>query len=189
MRQKNDNYISFSKCKSKYMLNKNDLHNTKIIYLKNPNNAKTYYLFEDIRKIVVTKYGNALRFGEKVSMRVEKQKLIKRKKEDEVNKKREELVRVLSSFKLPLKSYGDHYEYINTGKTTIEEIIENERIKIEEKDKRVQKIADELEKYGIIYNEHNKHCYNYVNKIGFKKLDDIVTDIVLEKCGELNILT
>ena len=82
--------------------------------------------------------------------------------------------------KLIFKNYGDTYSYINYNKPTLDEIYlkEIERIKIRKY--RRQKLGRLLKKINIPLDETLQSCYNYVNNIGTKKIDDIVRGAEIE---------
>lgn len=175
-----DKLISSSSCKNKYSLTDSDLKKNKIVYLKNIKNKTKYYLFSDIYDTIIKKYGNINALSDALKMKEKNKEIKKINREQLIKQKKFELSQVLRNLNIDLNSYGNHFEYINYGKSTVDEIIADEKHKFMYKKKRETKLERELQKYGIQYNYNNVNCYNYVNKIGHKKLDDVISSMVLD---------
>ena len=94
---------------------------------------------------------------------------------------REKKIREIFQFnKLEFKNFGDVYAYINYGKPDLETVVNNEIIKITNKHNRRIILANELKKLNILLDESLKSCYEYINEISTKPLDDVVRCIEIE---------
>jgi hypothetical protein len=96
------------------------------------------------------------------------------------------LIQTLEDNKLEYKNHGDCYSYIKRGYPDINTIIKNEITKITNKTNRKIKLAKRLYKLDITLDEDIPSCYNYINDIGCKSLNDIVKDIEIEHFFKYN---
>lgn len=169
---------SKSNCKKLFMLNDSDLVNLKIIYL---NSNYNFYLYDDVYKIILTKYGSLDNLEYLIKN--------KRKKCNNIKVEREKILKEqLMLNKLEYKNYGDCYSYVNYGKPPIEQVLVNELEKLYEKNKRRLNLASELSKINMTLDETIKPCYEYINDlIPEKSIDDIVKKIQFETKNNLVI--
>lgn len=168
-------FISKTMCKNKYSLNDNDINNCKFVYFNNINNKKKLYLFNDIKNIIINKYGDINNIKTFIQQKNDKIKKKIEKKQSIIETKKKELTDILSRFKININNYGIHYEYIN-NKIPLDDVINYEKEKKLSIIKRKQKLVQELNKYGILFDDNNTEYQNYINKIGCKKLNDIVLE-------------
>lgn len=187
----NKNFIiSYSQCNKKYLLIKSDLVKIKTIHISNIKNNNTYYIFSDVHNIIVKKYGNYNKLKEILEKKNIKREEKYKSKIIIKEKKKEELINILNDYRIELQNYGDHYEYINYGKPTIKDIINNHYNKNINRDARIQKLANKLKEYNIVYCHslsENKMCKDYINKIGSNKLDNVVDNIINQRYYYKNI--
>lgn len=168
---------SKSKCKKLFLLNDIDIKNLKIIYL---DNNQHFFLYEEVKKVVINKYGN-LDNLQKILDKKSDEKKLKIQKNNFIKTERENILMEAFKFnKLEYKNYGDCYSYINYGEPSLETVINNELIKIKDKNNRRMELAHELKKLNINLDESLKSCYEYINKIGCVTLKEIVRNIEIE---------
>lgn len=94
--------------------------------------------------------------------------------------RKNKLINKLQENKLMMKHNGDCYSYIKYGHPGIEQVINNELLKTEYKTNRKIKLAKKLSKLNIVLDESLPSCYNYINNLGCKSLNDIVQNIEIE---------
>ena len=82
--------------------------------------------------------------------------------------------------KLEFKNYGDAYSYIHYGKPSLENIINDELDKNKQKNTRRMMLAKELHKLNIPLDETLNSCYEYINNINNKPIEDVVRHIEIE---------
>lgn len=82
--------------------------------------------------------------------------------------------------KLEYKWYGDCYSYVMYGKPSLDQVISNELLKMQNKTTRKLRLSKRLFELGITLDESLISCYNYINKVGCKSLDEIVRDVEIE---------
>lgn len=175
---KNLNVCAKSNCNKLFLLNDNDLKNLKYIYLLN-NNSK-FYLYDDIKKIVVTKYGSLDNLKILIKQNKNKKKLQQQKKQNDKLKREKDLRELFIFHKLEYKNFGLCYEYVNYGKPSINVVLETELAKLEEKTKRQNDLAKILYNLNIPLDNNNKLCYEYINGITNKSIDDVIKSIRFE---------
>lgn len=175
---KNINICSKSKCKKTFMLNDEDIKDCKMIYLEN--NTYTFYLYDDIKQIVVLKYGSFDKLQELIDKQ-NKTKENKLRKSQNIRADREtKLKNAFELNKLEYKNYGDCYSFINYGKPSLEEVINNELIKLHSKNQRINAIAHALARINLPLDESLQSCYEYINGLTNKNLDLIIRSIEIE---------
>ena len=173
------NIILYNKTESKKMfyLNDKDFINIKPYY---STNRSILYSHSDLIQSAIHKYGNLdIITNKKKKEELKKNKLLQIKNE---NKKiREELIiEYFNNNKLELKPYGDCYSFINNGYPPLNEIIQNEINKNEQKNIKRNELATELYKLNITYDESLDECYKYINNIGCRNLQETVRMIELD---------
>ncbi|CAH6421126.1 Hypothetical protein KVN_LOCUS148 [uncultured virus] len=172
--------VSNSFCKKNYLLNQSDIANIKFIYIENPHNKKKMYLLDEIKQIIINKYGNTQKLDNLKNMKHEKFTIKNKVKILKKNERYEELLKVFKENKLEFKNYGDCYSYINYGKPCIQTILNDELKSIKFKNERRIELAKELNKLNIPFDEKLKTCYNFINGIGYKPIDQIVKETEIE---------
>lgn len=171
---------SKSKCKNNFLLKESEIKNLKYIYLSNKNNTNKYYLNNEIQKIITNKYGSFDNL-EKVLNEKNKQRLEKKiSKEKIINKRKEKLINALKMNKLKYKNHGDCYSFIMTGSPSINNVIKNELNKIDKKSERKKELIEKLNELDIPLDESLPSCYQYINNIGYKTLDQAVRNIEIQ---------
>ena len=169
---------SKSKCKKVFLLNDKDFQNLKVIYLEN--NNYSFYIYDDIKKIVINKYGsfNVLQDIILKKIAIKKETL---KKQSNIRLEREtQLKNALQLNKLEFKNCGNCYSYINYGTPDINTVISNELKKNMEKNNRRIILANKLKDLDIPLDESLKSCYEYINNLTTNNLYDIVKSIKIE---------
>ena len=101
-------------------------------------------------------------------------------KQDSINNRKNCLIQALRDNKLEFKWYGDCYTYVMYDCPSLEEVINNELIRMHRKTKRKFKLASKLHKCNIVLDESLPSCYNYINNVGCKSLQEIVRDVEIE---------
>jgi hypothetical protein len=170
-----------SKTKSKQLfhLSDDDIKNIKLIYVEN-NTMYQFYKYEDIKNVAIQKYGS-LENLQTITDKKNEQKDVKYKKSEDNKTIRENKIKEAFKFnKLEFKNYGDAYSYIHYGKPSIEVVLNNELDKINQKNIRRNTLANELNKFNIPLNESLKSCYEYINNLSTKPLEDVVRCIEVE---------
>ena len=160
-----------------FFLNNNDLINIKSLY---STNKSIMYIHSDLEEYAIKKYGDMNAIEKKREKEIiKKDKLLKIKNE---NKKiREEIIsEYFNNNKLELKPYGDCYSFINNGYPPLNEIAKNEIKKNEQKNTRYLELARELSKLNISLDESCNICYEYINNIGCRNLQETVRMVELE---------
>jgi hypothetical protein len=170
---------SKTKCKKIFLLTDNDIKNVKFIYLEN-NPTQQFYKFSDIKKVVLDKYGSFDNLQNIINQK-NKYKESKHIKTKNIIAEREtELKQLFELNKLEFKNYGDIYSYINYGKPALETVLENELSKLNNKNNRRIILANKLKTLNIRVDESLKSCYEFVNGLATKSLDEIVRCIEVE---------
>lgn len=175
---KNLNVCSKTNCNKLFLLNDADIKPLKYIYLLN-NNSK-FYLYDDIKSIVITKYGSLDNLKNLIKKNKDKKKLKKQKMQNEKLKRESDLKELFIFHKLEYKNFGMCYEYVNYGKPSIDIVLETELAKLEAKTKRQNDLAKILYNLNIPYDCNNKLCYEYVNGINNKTLNETINIIKFE---------
>ena len=172
---------SKSKCKQMFSFTDNDLLRTKYLFIRNPNNHHRYYLYSDIEKIIIHKYGNLESFKNAIEQKEHRIKIIKQQKAHKINKRRDKLVQALRDNKLEFNNIGDSFMYINYGEPSIEKIIKKEIKKTSRKLTRRQILAKALSKINIKLDESLESVYNFINGIGISgDIDETIKAIEME---------
>jgi hypothetical protein len=175
---KSVNVCSKQNCSKLFLLNNDDLANLKIIYLFG-NNSK-FYIYDDIKSIIITKYGN---FDNLKKLLKDKKEMKKKKLEKIANEKLEREKQLKELFmlnKLEYKNHGDCYSYIHYGTPALNVVLNNELNKLNEQTNRQMILANRLNDFNIPLDEKLKSCYEYINNLNTKPLDDIITSIKIE---------
>lgn len=176
---KNTKVFSKTSCKKLFLLDENDLKNLKLIYL-NDKNKKKFYVYCDVEKVVVNKYGSLDKLKIILEKRSKKQEDKNQRKLDQMKKRKEELMKVLMENKLEFKNYGDCYSYICWGKPSINEIVNNEIEKLKIINNRRIRLGKELSKKKLKLDENNKICYNYIYNLSSKPIEDVVRSVEID---------
>lgn len=170
---------SKSKSKKIFHLTDDDIKNVKLIYLEN-NTIHQFYKYQDIKDVVINKYGSISNLQLLINKKNEI-KEIKNQKIESTKLQRELKIReTFQMNKLEFKNYGDAYTYIHYGKPDLNTVVNNELIKISQKNARCLKLANKLKQLNIPIDESLKSCYEYINNIGTDSLEDIVRHIEVE---------
>lgn len=170
---------SKSKAKSIFHLTENDVAGVKFIYLEN-NTTYQFYKYDDIEQIVINKYGSIDNLQDIINKKNRLAEERKNNKENNKIKREHEIKNAFMMNKLEFKNYGDAYSYIHYGKPSLDEVITNEINKMRQKMDRRVKLSNELSKLNIILDESIGPCYEYVNSITTKSLEDNVRNIEIE---------
>lgn len=167
---------SKTSCKKDFLLNDNDLKNIKMVY----NNNYNYYLYTDIEKIIINKYGSILNLKKKIDQRNIVRNAKKNKSENLKTMRENKLKAELKRYKIEFKNHGNFYSYIHYGTPSLETIITDELKKSKEKMERRFILSNELEKLNIPLDETLKSCYEYINNLTNKSLPVIIRNIEVE---------
>lgn len=170
----------YNKIESKKMffLNENDLLNIKSLY--STNKKSILYIYSELKEYAIQKYGDMNVIEQKREKEIiKKNNLLKTKNE---NKKiREKILKnYFNENKLELKPYGDCYSYINNGYPSLNEIAKNEIKKNEQKNSKFLELTRELSKLNIPFDESCNICYEYINNIGCRNLQETIRMVELE---------
>jgi len=170
-----------SKTKSKtiFCLIDDDIKNVKFIYLEN-NKTHQFYKYTDIETIVINKYGSFDNLQKIINTKNETKKIKNQKKEDTKTQREQKIKEMFQNNKLEFKNYGDAYSYIHYGKPALENVIQNELNKNKQKNNRRMMLAKELHKLNIPLDETLNSCYEYINNINNKPIEDVVRHIEIE---------
>lgn len=180
----NNNFVLCSNCKKssklysktfcleQLLLPINDLSSLKYLYCKS--SRTKYYLDDDIENIVKIKFNEIEKNKERKMARIKHLESLQ-------CLRKEKLEQSLAEYKLDVKPFGDCFTYIKYGYPKIEIVIKNEINKSIELSKRKRTLFKELQKFGLPYNEtKNSICYDFVNGISNKTLNDIINDAKIE---------
>jgi hypothetical protein len=171
---------SKSKCKKKFLLDDNDIHHLKYLYISNNQNANKYFLYTDILNIIKNKYGSLDNLNNVINNKKRKSDKNVILKKLHIEQRKKELIDVLNMNKLAYKNHGSCYSYVHYGKPPIDEVIDDELEKINEKNKRRIKLGLKLEEKGMYVDETLCSCYNYINNIGYKSFDEVIRSVEVE---------
>jgi len=175
---KSINVCSKQNCNKLFLLNNDDIINLKTIYLFG-NNSK-FYLYDDIKQIIITKYGSFDDLKKKLKEKKELKKKKLKKIENDKLERETKLKELFISHKLEFKNHGDCYSYIHYGTPELNIVLNNELNKLKEQSNRQIILANRLHDINIPYDERLKSCYEYINNLNTKPLDDIVKSIKME---------
>lgn len=175
---KNINVCSKKNCQKLFLLNNNDIVNLKVIYMLNSNSK--FYLYDDVMNVINIKYGSLENLKQiiKEKKRIKKEKM--KKLEDEKIKRENKLKDLFMLYKLEYKNYGDCYSYIHYATPDLNIVLKNELNNLKIKSMRQFVLANELQNIRVPLDESIKPCYEYINNINTKPLDDIVKSIKME---------
>lgn len=186
--KKNQSIISYTSCNSKYSLNKEDLLRLKHVYIHNLSNNTKYYIFAHVHQVIKDKYVDLGNFNKIVNRKhsIKEQKLIK--KQYEIDTKTNEINNILKKHSLSFSSnniqkYVESFD--NQDYNTIILMAEEEKNIKYEKEQRQNKLVNKLNKYQLPYNPSNLYCQDYINRMGTRKLDEVITHIALENYKNL----
>lgn len=176
---------SKSACTKLFALHDNDLNGLKNLYIENNNNNSKFFLYDDLKQIIINKYGSI----EAAAQHRTRKKSRLRKRHDKKRavsvKRTEKIKQKLMENKLEFKNYGDIYSYINYGEPSIDTIIKSHINKNQKKHSRRIQLAKALETINKQYDESSKICYNYINDIGNLSLEETIdqlkSDILIVK--------
>jgi len=174
---KSNTIYSKTKCKKEFLLNDNDLKNIKMVHF---NNNYNYYLYVDIEKIIVNKYGSFQNLNLLIKNNKVKQETKKIKSQNIQQLREKKIKEALKYNKLEFKNRGNFYSYIHYGTPTLEIIIADELKKNKEKMERRIQLSNELNKLNIPLDETLKTCYEYINNLTNKKLPVVIRNIEVE---------
>ncbi len=168
---KNISVCSKKNCEKLFLLNNNELKNIKTIYLFNSNNK--FYIYDDIKPIVINKYGSF----DNLKKILKERKINKKNKlcklENEKKKREIELKELFALNKLDFKNYGDCYSYIHYNKPDLNTVLNNELDKLKVCSMKQFIMANELDDDNITLDEKVKSCYNYINSLKYNPFINI----------------
>jgi hypothetical protein len=157
-------------CLKQLLISKDDLLPLK--YLYNVDSKVKYYIDDDIERIIKVKF--------KAIEKNKERRLVKAKHSEMVKlERRRELIEKLSEYKLNYKPFGDCFTFVQYGYPKINTVIENEIKKSIELSLRKKLLYSELKKFNIPYREDSV-CYDFINGITSKSLNDTITDAKIE---------
>ena len=166
--------VSHSSCKKDFLLKNSDIQHLEYLYFCNKNNHKKLFLMEDIQKIISDKYGTIEALNRALEQKHAKKQIRNKNKRKLEQKRKEELLCILTENKIELseKLYGDYYSYIYYGTPDLDTILTNEINKMEADLKKRIKLADELSKKGIPFDEqlYEKYIHNDVDLFEIVKI-------------------
>lgn len=174
-----ENVKCYNKTESKkiFFLNENDLSNIKALY---STNKSILYIHDELLEYAIQKYGDINVIEKKKEKElIKKNNLLKTKKEN-IQLRKELITNYFSINKLQLKPFGDCYSFINNGYPSLSEIAKNEIKKNEQKNEKYIQLARELSKINIPFDESCNICYEYINNIGYRNLNETIRMIELE---------
>lgn len=158
-------------CLQQLLLSNDDLLPLKYLYA---NNKTKYYLDDDIENIIKIKF-------DKIQENKKKKLIRKKKVELQQLERKKELIKCFADYKLECRSFGDCFTYIKYGYPDIKTVIQNEINKSIELSHRKEILYNELQKFDLPYIEaRNSICYDYVNGISNKSLQDTINDAKIE---------
>lgn len=167
---KNINVCSKQNCNKLFLLN-NELKNVKTIYLLN-NNTK-FYMYDDIKTIIIAKYGTFDNLKKILKERKINKKNKMQKLENDKIIRENKLKELFALNKLEYKNYGDCYSYIHYNKPELNTVICNEFNKLKERSAKQFILSNELNDITISLDEKVKSCYNYINDLKYNPFNDI----------------
>lgn len=171
--------ISKTKAFNKYFLKNSDILNLKYMYIPNATNSKMY-LLDDIINSSINKHGSIDNINKKQNNKNKNKLQIKNKKENKRKQRKKELINEFMINKLSYNNVGDAYSYINYGKPSLREVINNELKRLtEEQDRRI-KLADKLNEYNLPFDENNKYCREYIYNIGWRNFYETIRAIEMD---------
>ncbi len=170
-------FCSMSKCQKLFLLNNDDFKGLKYLYFDNPNNNTKFFVYSEVEKIVLHKYGNFNKLNELLKIKHQRIEERRARRQQQINKRKEELINSFADNKLEFKYHGDSYSYIHYGTPSLKEVVDNELNKIEKKSKRRIILARRLSKLGIVFDEKSRHSYNYINNIGSENIYETIGNI------------
>lgn len=170
---------SKSKVKKLFLLTDSDIINVKQIFIINKNYC--FFLYNDIKKIVIDKYGSMEKL-QAIKDKNKKNKQLQLSTQINNHKQREKmLMDAMEIHKLKYNSKnGDIYSFIHYGTPPIETIINTELKRTHDKHQRRLELATAMKEYDIEIDETIKSCYEYINNIGYKTLNDVVKNVEIE---------
>lgn len=176
--KKNIKFCNKMESKKAFFLNENDLLNIKSLY--STNNKSILYMHSELKEYAIKKYGDMNVIEQKKEKEIiKKNNLLKTKNENK--KMREKIItNYFNDNKLELKPYGDCYSYINNGYPSLNEIAKNEIKKNEQKNLKYLELTKELSKLNIPFDESCNMCYEYINNVGCRNLQETIRMVELE---------
>lgn len=160
-------------CLKQLLLSDNDLSPLKYLYNNNNNKKAKYYLDDDIENIIKIKFDSINKKNEKKIFRA-------KQKEKLQSSRKQNLIQCLTEHKLDYKPFGECFTYVKYGYPDIETVIKNEINKSIELSRRKKILYKELQKFNLPYCEKNSVCYDFINNISDKSLNDIINDAKIE---------
>jgi hypothetical protein len=144
------------------------------------NSNSKFYLYDDVMNVINIKYGSLENLKQiiKDKKRIKKEKM--KKLEDEKIKRENKLKDLFMLYKLEYKNYGDCYSYIHYATPDLNIVLKNELNNLKIKSMRQFVLANELQNIRVPLDESVKPCYEYINNINTKPLDDIEKSIKME---------
>jgi hypothetical protein len=130
------------------------------MYNANKNNKQKYYLQSDVIKTIETKFPTTQDYIAMVETKRNRVCALKLKKQNLVDTRKKEIIKIFKDHKLNFNNVGDCYMYINYGKPSLTTIMTNEIAKLNEQNERRKCIAKELETHSIVldHNVENIDC-------------------------------
>jgi len=185
-----DHYIYCKKClqslkvcsktnaKTMFLLKDGDLAGLKNIYLEGSNHV--FYKYDDVEKLIVNKYGSTDNLKDIIAKRKEEYEA-RNVKKNKLKEERKQILKEAFLFnKLEFKNHGDCYSFVNYGKPSLDVVVNNEIMRVMERENRIKSLDAKLREKGLIYDETIGACYEYINCIGDRTLDETVKVIYIE---------
>jgi hypothetical protein len=168
---------SKSRCKKLFLLIDSDLDSLKTIYL---NNNQQFFIFNDVKTVILNKYGDLDNLQKILLVKKKNRELKLKKSSDNKSEREKKLKESLFLNKLEYKNYGDCYSFIHYGQPSLNTVIENELKKNINKNERRIELASELIKFNISLDETLTSCYEFINNLNSKSLDETIKSIQVE---------
>ena len=174
-----ENIKCYNKTESKkiFFLNDSDLSNIKTLY---STNKSIMYIEDELLVYAIKKHGDIDTIEKKKEKELIKKNNLLKTKNENIKFRKELITNYFNINKLQLKPFGDCYSFINNGYPSLNEIAKNEMKKNEQKNEKCVELARELSKIKIPFDESCNICYEYVNNIGYRNLNETVRMIELE---------
>ncbi len=167
---KNIDVCSKKNCNKLFLLN-DELKNVKTIYLLNSSNK--FYLYDDIKPIVIGKYGSFDNLKKLLKERKINKKNKKCKLEIEKKIRENKLKELFALNKLDFKNYGDCYSYIHYNKPDLITVLNNELDKLKAYSIKQYIMLNDIDDNDKHLDEKVKSCYDYINDLKYNPFNDI----------------
>ena len=103
---------SLSKSKKIFLLGDDDFKKLKTIYICNPKNKNKFFIFSDVKKIVIQKYGSIENLQNIKNNKEYEKKLKNINKNKKIENRKKLLIEELRNNKLEFKNHGDCYSFV-----------------------------------------------------------------------------